>query len=59
LNAVLKFYLCENLSLAPFELSWFDDIIEVGVTKNMLFHGAMMPEILHMKILKKLENWRL
>ena len=42
--------LCENLSLAPFDLSWFDDIIEVGVTKNMLFHGAMMPEILHMKI---------
>ena len=43
--------LCENLSLAPFELSWFDDIIEVGVTKkNMYFHGAMMPEILHMKI---------
>ena len=43
--------LCENLSLAPFELSWFDDIIEVGVKnkKNMLFHGAMMPEI-HWKI---------
>ena len=26
--------LCENLSLAPFDLSWFDDIIEVGVTKK-------------------------